>query len=424
MTSSWFGGRDGRHGRQTDLAPARAALDGAAQALIDLDTRQGYVDDALRAGREFAAGGPGQRSTDLDQAWKPIAERSFEASAEYLDATARYPLTDAMGRDNAALDVEAARRAFIGAHRSMAGAAAEVDTFYSRHRERIEDGKRAMTAVPRQVDAARVAAQTATQQAAEVAGRDAALLDLRSVGAAMDALSAAASRLDAAGPLRDRQQAAEEVTQAAQAFTAALQDAPHLAERARAAIPSVRTRLDSLDTRMHRLPQALSSLWREFNQASSADLSDHGRRAERALLDARAELDKAEKAVPAGDPETAQASVTEARRLATDVSHLIDEVTGRLDRLREVERNPRAAEHPVRFAVRDAQRLVVDRGLTGEWGSVLDAQSTRLDRAVEALTGPHPDYWAMVTELTSVQSFVADVVERVRRQAHESAGRA
>lgn len=424
MTGSWFGGRDGRRGRLTDLAPARSALDGAAQALIDLDTRQGYVDDALRAGREFAADGPGHRTSDLEQAWKPIAERCFRASAEYLDATAQYPLTDTMGRDNAALDVEAARRAFIGAHRSMADAAAEVDAFYSRHRERIEDGKRAMTAVPRQVDTARVAARTATQRAAEVAGRDPALLDLRSVGTAMDALSTAVHRLDAAGPLRNRQQAAVAVTEAAQAFTAALEDAPHLAERARSAIPSVRTRLDSLDTRIHRLPEALSSLWREFNQASSADLSDHGRRAERELVDARAELARAEKAVKGGDPETAQAAVTDARQLATHVGHLIDEVTGRLDHLREVKRDPRAAEHPVRFAIRDAQRLVVDRGLAGEWGSVLDAQSTRLDRAVEALIGPHPDYWAMMRELESVRSFVADVVDRVRRQAHESAGRA
>lgn len=424
MTGSWFGGRDGRRGRQTDLAPARSALDGAAQALIDLDTRQGYVDDALRAGREFAADGPGHRTTDLDQAWKPIAERSFRASAEYLDATAQYPLTDATGRDNAALDVESARRAFIGAHRSMADAAAAVDAFYSRHRERIEDGKRAMTAVPRQVEQARVAAQTATQRAAEVAGRDATLLDLTSVGTAMDSLSTAVARLDAAGPLRDRQQAAVAVTEAAQAFAAALEDAPHLAERARSAIPSVRTRLDSLDTRIHRLPDALSSLWREFNQASSDDLAQHGRRAEGELADARTQLAEAEKAVAAGDPEKAQAAVTEARRLATDVGRLTDEVTGRLEQLREAKRDPRGLEHPVRFAIRDAQRLVVDRGLAGEWGSVLDAQSTRLDRAVDALTGPHPDYWAMIRELDAVRTFVADVVDRVRRQAHESAGRA
>ena len=73
-------------------------------------------------------------------------------------------------------------------------------------------------------------------------------------------------------------------------------------------------------------------------------------------------------------------------------------------------------ERRVRFRIRDAQRLVVDTATVAEWGSVLDAQSARVDRAVAALTGPHPDYWALLTEVDAVTTFVADIVARVRAQ--------
>ncbi len=410
MTSPWFGG--GRNRRHTDLTPARSALDGAAQALIDLDTRQGYVDDAIKAARELGG------LDDLARSWKAIAERSFTASAEYLDATAKYPLTDTYGEPNAGLDVEAARRAFIGAHRSMADAAADVDAFYVRHRERIESGKQALAAIPRQIDEARRAANAATDKAASVGERDPKLLDFRSVMTGIDSVSAAMAQLTAGGSLAAQQQSAAGVRSAAAALSQALDEAPQLADRARTSLPSVRTRLDSLATRMQRLPQAQSAMWQEFNQASSADLAQHQHQAEAGLAAARAEFGKAETAVAGGDPETAHDAIAATRAQANAVDRLIDEVTNRLEQLRAVKRDPRAAENPVRFAIRDAQRLVVDRGLAAEWGSVLDAQSARVDRAVAALDGPHPDYWALLSELQAVRAFVTDIVDRVRQRAH------
>ncbi len=417
MTAPWFGNRDSRRNRdERDLAPARSALDAAAQALIDLDTRQGYVDEAIRAARELGG------TDDLARSWTAVAERSFKASAEYLDATAKYPLIDTIGRPNYGLDVETARRAFIGAHRSMADAASDVDAFYARHRDRIEAGKRALAAIPQQIDAARRAADAVTEQAAALGDRDPKLLDLRSVTSAMDELSSAMARLAAGGPAPAQATAAAAVQAAASTLREALDDAPQLAARTRSALPSVRTRLDSLATRMQRMPEAMSAMWREFTQASSADLGQHPRAAEAALDSARTELRRAEAAVTAADPETAQEAITAARAHAVRADRFIDEVTHRLEQLRSARQDPRGAEHPVRFAIRDAQRLVVDRGLATEWGSVLDAQSARVDRAVAALDRPHPDYWAMLTELGSVRDFVADIVDRVRRRARQDAG--
>ncbi|MDQ6658701.1 MAG: hypothetical protein M3Z00_10855 [Actinomycetota bacterium] len=417
MTSPWFGDRESRRNRrEPDLTPARSALDGAAQALIDLDTRQGYVDEAIRTAHELGS------QDDLGRSWAPIAEKSFAASAQYMEASARYSLTDVYGKPNAGLDVEAARRAFADAHRSMADAAAAVDSFYRRHRERIESGKRAMAAIPLQIDTAKKAATAATDQAMALAQQNPALLDYRSVSSAMDGLSAAVAQLNSAGGLTAEQQAAAAVQSAANSLSEALHDAPQLAERTRTSLPAVRTRLDSLATRMQRLQPAQSALWREFSQANSADLGQHGNRAQAALAAARAAFDTAGQAVAAGDPETARDAIATARSHAADADRLIDDVTDRLDTLRSVKADPRRAEQPVRFAIRDAQRLVVDRGLAGEWGSALDAQSARVDRAVAGLDVPHPDYWAMLTELQAVRAFVADIVDRVRQQAHKAAG--
>ena len=57
-----------------------------------------------------------------------------------------------------------------------------------------------------------------------------------------------------------------------------------------------------------------------------------------------------------------------------------------------------------RFVLRDAQRLVVDRGLVKRFGPILDAQSVRLQNAQDRLTGVHPDYWLYLSELRGVRA--------------------
>lgn len=415
MTSTWFGGGNSR-GSGPDLDAARSAIDGAAQALLDLDTRQGYVDGALKTAREFA---DPMATDDLQQRWRSIADRCFAASAAYLDATAKFPLVDATGRDNRSLDVQGARRAFLDAHRAMADASSAVDAFYRSNRERIDGAARAAAAVPGQIAAARRSASSVVEKAGEVGAANPSLLDLRTVTGPLDALTDALATLDAATQPRAQQTAALAVSESAQRLTAALDDAPRLGERVRAALPSIRTRLQSLRTRLERLPAAQSALWREFNQASSADLAQHNTRAEELVGQARNTMADAERALTAGDPETAHDAIDSARDLAGRVDGLIDDVTQRLERLRSIRDDPGQAESKVRFSIRDAQRLVVDRGLAGEWGSVLDAQSARVDRAVAALHGVHPDYWALVRELDAVREFVGDVVERIRQSARQ-----
>jgi hypothetical protein len=95
-----------------------------------------------------------------------------------------------------------------------------------------------------------------------------------------------------------------------------------------------------------------------------------------------------------------------------------DAVTGRLAELREVRADPAKLAADTRFVLRDAQRLVVDRGLTKRLGPILDAQSVRLQNAQDRLTGVHPDYWLYLTELRGVRERAQEIVAEARAAAH------
>jgi hypothetical protein len=85
-----------------------------------------------------------------------------------------------------------------------------------------------------------------------------------------------------------------------------------------------------------------------------------------------------------------------------------------------VQKDPSAAAGKVRFQVRDAQLLAVNLGLVEQWGSVLDAQVLRVDRAVATLTGRHPDYWGYLVDLRAISDFVTGVVNKMKDEARRS----
>ena len=106
--------------------------------------------------------------------------------------------------------------------------------------------------------------------------------------------------------------------------------------------------------------------------------------------------------------------MTQARQHLSDAEQLVDAVTDRVRLLRAVKADPKETENKVRFKLRDAQQLAINRGLVAEWGSVLDAQLARIDRAGSALTGAHPDYWSYLQDLDAISDFIAGVIERMR----------
>jgi hypothetical protein len=106
-------------------------------------------------------------------------------------------------------------------------------------------------------------------------------------------------------------------------------------------------------------------------------------------------------------------SADEAIKAAGDRLQRLNEVS--YDKTKEVERT--------RFAIRDAQRLAMAGRSTPDpkHAGPLDDAVARVDRAVESMTGRHPDYWHLLTELDAVKETVLRVVEQIREQ--RAAGR-
>jgi hypothetical protein len=182
-------------------------------------------------------------------------------------------------------------------------------------------------------------------------------------------------------------------------------------------ISSVSTRLSAVRTRVDRLDPAYSALLREFNAASSADLVDNSSRSRAHIDQADIDLKEAKQSLAAGNPEHALALMAEARVHLADAEACADAVTDRLATLRAVRADPSQKEREVRFRLKDAQMFAVNQGLVAEWGSVLDAQLARIERASASLSGTHPDYWSYVLQLDSVSTFITEVVEKMRARA-------
>ena len=182
----------------------------------------------------------------------------------------------------------------------------------------------------------------------------------------------------------------------------------------RSALRSVATRREAATTKIERIEPALSALRREFSEPCSRDLVDAERMASAAVAAADTALADAERLATSGDWDDAADAVAHARAELGRAEERAQVAADRLTLLREVKTDPTKEAATTRFVLRDAQRLVVDRGQVARFGPILDAQSVRLEHAQERLTGVHPDYWFYLTEMRGIRDRVKDVVEDVR----------
>jgi len=364
-------------------------------AFLDMDRRQSVAGAAVTASHEL------EPERGLIRMWTPIREACYDAAEIYLRLSRtepEQPLASAAEYEQAIHRIGSATRT--------------LDEFYGAHRAHLEHAMAVAAATPQLAHRARTEAHAVAQ--ALQSPENAAFADYPSVRAAAGALDAALDALGAAAGAGAIRKQAGQVGQATAALRAALDQAPAQSERARNTLASVTTRIGAVRTRLEGLAPAYSALLREFNAASSADLTGNDRRATEMLAKAEESLAAARAALSAGRPEEALDHANAARSQLSVAEHNVDAVTSRLATLRAVRENPGAKVDAVRFRLRDAQHLAVQRGLTAEWGSVLDAQLARIDRAVDSLTGIHPDYWAYVRDLDAVTDFITGVVQRMR----------
>lgn len=366
-----------------------------------MDKRQSIASTGVDAIRALTP------ARDITSLWNKTEKKCFDAGAAYLAAVEQFD----------GITTPAAQNAFDTATRALGEASRAVDEFYQAHRIDLEQARSTLAATPRLAQDAKALAEKAQLS---VAAADDSFTDYPSIRAAWQTLDAGVATLDRATASSDAlgvRNAAAAVREAAAALEAAVEAAPARAKEARSALSSVRTRLEAVRTRFERLAPAFSTLLREFNVASSADLSANEHMSARYIEQASEDLAAAQAAADASNPEQALDYIAQARARLADAEALVDAVTDRVELLRAVKSNPQEKERAVRFTLRDAQQLAVNRGLVAEWGSVLDAQLARIERASAALSGTHPDYWSYLQDLNTISGFISGVVDRMRSSA-------
>ncbi|RJO76888.1 hypothetical protein D5S18_11760 [Nocardia panacis] len=371
--------------------------DALTAAFLDMDRRQ----SAAQAGAEAADQVFPERG--IGARWEPVRAVCYAAAGAYL------AMNEELAAESVPPQGEARAEAVL---RQLARASSGVDGFYQGNRGPLEEAVAVLDSIPRLVAEAAVPAARVREEAA-----NSTYARYPSVRAALLAVDEAmiTSADPAAGALA-RRDAARRLTTAAAELSDVLAHAPSQRAKATTALASARTRLSAARTRADRLDPAYSALLREFAAANSDDLANNGRESSVAMAAAQSALDRAGAALSEDDPEQALELITSAREHLGAADHSVDAVTKRLTLLREVRADPQRFAEAARFRLRDARMLAHGGGHTAEWGPALDAQAARVERSVQRLTGPHPDYLAYVTELDSVTGFVAGVVERMRKQ--------
>jgi hypothetical protein len=390
-----------RRSERRDDAPdeaTRAARAAASQAFLALDDEQRAAADAVRTADELGGARP------LGPEWAQVAQAGDRATEAYIATTGQFPL-DGTG------PVAGARQADERALREIESARETIRRFRSTHARTLDEAAHLLRALPVAVQEARralVAARTAVQTA------DASGTRSRRAAEQLAEAEHAAAGIDGAGGIRERRAAAVRTLDLARTAATLATEAPRAAAGVRSAFASIATRRAAAATKADRIPPALSALRREFSEPCSLDLADAEKKARAALGAVDRAIARAHERADAGEWDDAADAIAEARAQLGAAEQAHDAVAGRLADLRAVRADPTKLAADARFVLRDAQRLVVDRGLVKRFGPILDAQSVRLQNAQDRLTGVHPDYWLYLSELRGVRTRAQEVVGEAR----------
>lgn len=373
---------------------------GLTHAFLDLDQRQAVAQSAVEAAHAL------HPQSAIRREWDPVRDQCYSANDAYMQLNSDVASTYRRLHVTAVRDV----------HRCIDEARRSVDAFYERNQTQLDEAASAAAGLAAAADDALASAYRARRHFEAAEHLWVSYPSVRNCHAQLEARIQQLQLARQRGDLAAAGTAVAQLVDSAAALESALQAAPRRAEQARRSVASVRTRIDALRTRADGVPSALSAMLREFHADSSADLFGNERNARTGIDRADALLQQATAAAEKR-PEAALDLISQARAVLENVDELVDAVGDRLAMLRAIREDPRQSEREVRFRLRDAQRLAVDRGLADEWGSALDAQVARIDRISETLMGPHPDFWRYHSALQDVSYFIADIVSRIRQRS-------
>ncbi|WP_328431399.1 hypothetical protein [Streptomyces sp. NBC_00453] len=404
-TRRWFGGR-----AESQRAEAQAAKDAAAAAFYELDTAQRdlrisietitAVDDSPTARRAIS---------DFDA----LGRRIDEASSRYIEAVDAHDLD----RDDLEASVAAhARTELARAKDELANVKRELDRFsdglgpllgkaetqLARLAPAVERARQGLLAASNALDAVRGTGLKADDLAARLA-RLAPELTKLNQGAGQHGVPETLER-------------AERLAREAEAVRAEAERLPEKAAEIDHRLVSLRTRAQALTTRAGQVEPVLSELRRRFVAACWQDLQHVPDQAGENVRQAELKLKEAQAARDNQRWPDATSLLSTVRALLNTTDESVSAARDRLQRLNAVQKDPQQEIDRTRFAIRDAQRLAMTGRATPDprHARPLDDSVARLDRAVAALEGRHPDYWHFLTETEAVRQTVARVVAQIR----------
>ncbi|WP_019546100.1 hypothetical protein [Streptomyces sulphureus] len=400
-------------GRAENLrADAQAAQDAAAAAFYELDTAQrdlrisietiGAVDDSA-AGRKAVADFA-EFGTRIDRAshdYITVVDR-HELDRDDLDASAAAHARAELER--ARHDLERVKAELDTFARSLAPLVEKAEGQLARMAPAVERAKQALLGATNALDEARSSGLKADALAARLAALSPELTKLNE-GAAQHGVQATVHRAD------EMVREAETIAQEARRL-------PERAAEIDKRIASLRTRTQALETRAQQVDPVLSELRRRFSAACWQDLQQVPERAAQSVAQAQQKLRDTSTARDEQRWEDAATLLAEVRGLLNDTDEAVKTAGERLQRLNDVSYDQSSEVDRTRFAIRDAQRLAMAGRSTPDprHAQPLDESVERVDRAVASLTGRHPDYWRLLTELDAVKETVQSVVDRIRQE--------
>ncbi|WP_432159839.1 hypothetical protein [Streptomyces sp. NRRL F-5630] len=405
----WFGGGGRGESRR---AEAQAAKDAAASAFYELDTAQRDLRISIETISAVDDTPAGQRAVSDFAA---LGRKIDEASGTYIAAV------DAVDLDRDELDGAAAsqaRRALDGAKDELTRVKAELDRFaeslgpllgkaetqLARLAPAVERAKQSLLATTTALDTVRAQGLRADDLAARLAA----------LAPELTRLNEGAARHGVAETI----QRADRVRREAEALRAEAERLPERAGEIDRRLVSLRTRAEALTTRSAQVEPVLSELRRRFTAPCWQDLQHVPEEAAKHVAQAGAKLAEARQAREAQRWADATALLATVRALLDETDEAVSAAEDRLRQLNEVAKDPQREIERTRFAVRDAQRLAMTGRHTPDprHARPLDDAVARLDRAVAALEGRHPDYWQFLRETEAVRETAARVVELIREE--------
>ncbi|AXG82442.1 hypothetical protein [Streptomyces paludis] len=406
-TRRWFGGRG-----ESLRADAQAAKDAAAAAFYELDTAQRDLRISMETITAVDNSPAARRAAE---GFAALGERIDAASHTYIEAVDAHdldrddlePSTASKARDELTKAKDELTRVKTDLDRfgqSLTPLLDKAETQLARLAPAVERARQALLAASNALDAVRGSGLRADDLAARLAALAPELTKLNQ-GAGRHGVPETIQR-------------AEQVVHAADAVRAEAARLPERAQEIDRRLVSLRTRAQALTTRAGTVDPVLSELRRRFAAACWQDLQHVPEQAARSVRQAEEKIKEAAEARAEQRWADATSRLGTARALLNGTDEAVSAAGDRLRRLNAVAKDPQQEIDRTRFAVRDAQRLAMTGRHTPDprHARPLDDSVARLDRAVAALEGRHPDYWQFLTETEAVRNTAARVVSEIREE--------